>query len=223
MPTLVCGNLNYSSWSIRPWFWARHAKLPVDVQVVPMGTPAFDAAVVASPTRRVPFLVLGEGDVVWESLAIGEAFAELYPDVGTWPEAARLRHMARSACAQMHAGFADLRRVATCNARRRYPAAVWRRIAADTVPAVVADIAAVHAVWARLLDASGGPFLAGAAPSFVDAYYAPVVSRFLTYDIASPDDLVAYREAIEALPAWGAWMAAAAAEPAVIEKYEYGI
>jgi glutathione S-transferase len=165
--------------------------------------------------------ILDDGEAVWDSLAIGEAIAEQWPEAGTWPEAARLRRMARSACAEMHSGFPDMRRVLTCNARRRYDPGLWRRVAGDGAAAVEADLARVHALWASLLDASGGPYLAGPKPTYVDAFFAPVVSRFVTYRVASPDDLVAYRDAVEALPAWGRWMIEAAKEPEVIEKYEY--
>jgi glutathione S-transferase len=220
MPTLWMGNKNYSSWSIRPWFWARHAELPVADRVVFMDTPEFRALVARSPNRRVPFLELDDGELIADSLAIGEAFAELWPDAGTWPRDARLRRAARSACAEMHAGFAALRTALTCNARRRYDPEVWRSNAGDLVAAAEVDIAHVHEVWARLLDASGGPFLSGPDPSFVDAYYAPVVSRFRTYAVPSPDDLCPYRDAIEGLPAWSRWMAEAAREEAVLDKYE---
>lgn len=221
VPTLLMGNKNYSSWSVRPWFWLRHAGVPFTERVVPMGTPAFTAAVKASPTGRVPVLILDDGEVVWDSLAIGEAIAELWPEAGTWPEPPRLRRMGRSACAEMHSSFLDLRRVLTCNARRRYDPGLWRRIAGDSAPAVEADVRRVHALWASLLDASGGPYLVGAKPTYVDAFFAPVVSRFVTYGVTSPDDLVAYRDAVEALPAWGRWLSDAAREPDVIEKYEY--
>jgi glutathione S-transferase len=224
MTTLVMGNKNYSSWSIRPWFFLCHAQIAFEERVLPLDEPGFLAEVVRwSPSMRVPVLVLDDGHGVWDSLAIGETIAEVWPDAGVWPSDARLRRLARSACAEMHSGFSELRRVLTCNARRRYPEAFWRAVTGskEAEAQVKADIDRLHALWRMLLEASGGPFLAGSKVSFVDSFFVPVVSRFATYAVESPDDLAGYRARIEALPAYVRWMDQARAEPWTIAKYEY--
>jgi glutathione S-transferase len=230
MPILYMGNKNYSSWSIRPWFFMRQAGIDFECRVLPMNLPSFAEDVARiSPSRRVPVLDLGAGhagerDVVWDSLAIGETLAELYPDSGVWPADAPDRRLARAACAEMHAGFGELRRVLTCNARRVYPADAWRRYAGDVAAqaAVLADVARVHELWDQLLTASSGPFLGGPTFGYVDAFFVPVVSRFRTYAMPSPRASgAAYRARIEALPTWAEWMREAEAEPHTIDKYEY--
>jgi glutathione S-transferase len=225
MALLLMGNKNYSSWSIRPWFFIRHAGLPIEDQVVPLDELATSAEIAKySPSKRVPVLVLPEGDAVWDSLAIGEYLAETHSDAGVWPVDPSARRRARSACAEMHSSFSEMRRVLTCNLRAAYKADAWRKVAGgpEAEKAVEADVARVHELWKSLLDASGGPFLCGAF-GYVDAFFVPVVSRFATYAIESPADLAAYRRRIEELPTWARWNEEARAERWVIEKYEYPI
>lgn len=223
MPTLVMANKNYSSWSVRPWFFLRAVGILFEETVVGLGTPGFAQTVAkVSPSGRLPVFVLDDGEAIYDSLAIGEHLAERYPDKGVWPADGKARRRARSAAAEMHAGFADMRHVLTCNARRRYSPAVWRKVAAttDRVAAVEGDIARVHALWTELCEASGGPFLCGSF-GFVDAYFVPVVSRFATYGIESSGVALSYRNAIEALPTYQQWLDEARAEPLKIAKYEY--
>lgn len=224
MITLVMGNKNYSSWSVRPWFFIREKALPIEDQVVNLDDLATSEIVARSPSRRVPVLLLDGGDVVWDSLAIGEALAELYPDSGVWPTDPAARRRARSASAEMHSGFAELRRVLTCNQRAAYAPEAWRQMAggADAEKAVEADIARVHALWRELLAASGGPFLCGAF-GYVDAFFVPVVSRFATYAIASDEVCAGYRARVEALGAYARWREEARQEKWSITKYEYPI
>lgn len=224
MPQLVLGNLNYSSWSVRAWFFFTHAGIECEATVLPLDTPEFAEKIGRwSAARRVPVLVLDDGECVRDTLAIAETAAELWPDAGAWPKDARLRRLARSACAEMHSSFSAMRGVLTCNFRRRYAAGAWRDFAgsAERVRDVEADIARVHSIWAELLGASGGPFLAGPRLCWADAFYVPVVSRFATYGIDSPTDAEAYRRHIGSLPAWATWAAAAKAEPWTIEREEY--
>ncbi|NUP09100.1 MAG: glutathione S-transferase [Polyangiaceae bacterium] len=225
MALLLMGNKNYSSWSIRPWFFIRHAGLAIEDKVIPLDEVATSAEIGRfSPSKRVPVLVLPEGDVVWDSLAIGEYLAETHPASGVWPVEAAARRRARSACAEMHSSFGELRRVLTCNKRARYAPDAWRKIAGgkEAEAAIEADIDRVHALWKMLLDASGGPFLCGAF-GYVDAFFVPVVSRFATYGITSPADAQAYRARVEALPTYTRWEEEAVAETWSIEKYEYDI
>jgi glutathione S-transferase len=224
MTTLVMGNINYSSWSVRPWFFLTHAEIPFEARVLPMDTPTFAADVASwSPSKRVPVLVLDDGTKVWDSLAIGETIAEEWPEAGVWPESAKLRRLARSACAEMHSSFTEMRRTMPCNARTRYAPTRWREIAGspEAEAAVQADVDRVHALWQTLLQASGGPFLGGARAGYVDAFFAPVVSRFISYVVASPSDAAAWRERLTKLPTWEKWMNAAASEQHVIQKYEF--
>lgn len=223
MPTLVMANKNYSSWSVRPWFFLRAAGILFEEKVVGLGTPGFAETIAkVSPSGRLPAFVLDDGEVVWDSLAIGEHLAEAYPDKGVWPADAKARRRARSACAEMHAGFAELRNVLTCNARRSYPADVWRKVAKtpERIAAVEADLARMHALWTELLEASGGPFLCGNV-GFVDAYFVPVVSRFATYGIESSGAASSYRSSVAALPTYRQWLDEAKAESLTVPKYEY--
>lgn len=225
MTLLIMGSKNYSSWSVRPWIFAVHANLPIDVKVVDLDAPDTAARIAEwSPSGRVPVLVLDAEprEVVWDSLAIGEHFAEAYPEAHVWPEDGRARRRARSACAEMHAGFPDLRRVLTCNHRARYRAGEWKKVAGtdSAIAAVEADLTRVQALWKDLLDASGGPFLCGGF-GYVDAFFAPVVSRFATYAIESGPQVSAYRAALEATPAYQHWADEAARERWTIAKYDY--
>lgn len=224
MLTLYMGNKAYSSWSIRPWFFLVQAGVPFEDRVLFMEQPDFAERVAAiSPSRRVPVLDVGDGGRVWDSLAIGETLAELHPEAGVWPADARHRRLARAACAEMHSSFGEMRRVLTCNVRRVYPVDLWRRHAGSAAAesAVLADVTRLHELWGTLLATTGGPFLGGERFGYVDAFFAPVVSRLRTYAIESPADAAAYRARVEALPAWQRWLAEAHAEPNVIAKYEY--
>lgn len=223
MPTLVMANKNYSSWSVRPWFFLRASGILFEEKVVGLGqsTTALDIAK-WSPSGRLPAFILDDGETIWDSLAIGEYLAEANPDKGVWPSDARARRRARSACAEMHAGFSEMRRVLNCNVRRRYAPATWRKAAgsADAIAGVEADIARMHRLWIELLQVSGGPFLCGKL-GFVDAYFVPVVSRLATYGIESDDAALTYRNTVEALPTYQTWLAEARAEPFTIAHYEY--
>ncbi len=223
MPTLVMANKNYSSWSVRPWFFLRAVGILFEEKVVGLGTPGFAPTVAkVSPSGRLPAFVLDDGETVYDSLSIGEHLAEQYPDKGVWPADAKARRRARSACAEMHSGFGDLRHVLTCNARRRYSPATWRKVASaeGRVAAVEADITRMHALWTELVEASGGPFLCGPF-GFVDAYFVPVISRFATYGIESSGAASSYRSTVLALPTYNQWLDEARAESLSIAKYEY--
>ncbi len=225
------GNKNYSSWSIRPWFFLRHTKpmvggAAVREVVIPLDAPETIAGIRAvSKTGRVPVLELDGGELVTDSLSIGEALHELCPEAGVWPQDAKVRRRARSACAEMHSSFAPMRGVLVCNKRARYAPSEWKKVAADeaSIRAVEADITRVEELFRDLLQASGGPFLCGSF-GYVDAYFAPVVSRLATYAITPRnDDAAAYRARMEALETYGQWEREALAEPWSIEKSEYAI
>jgi glutathione S-transferase len=204
---LIIGNKNYSSWSLRPWLLMRMLDLPFEEVLIPLYTPDAKAQLLArAPSGKVPALHDGTL-VVWDSLAIVEYLAEQYPGVPVWPADAEARAIARSVTAEMHAGFSALRTHMPMNCRASLPGK-------GHTPEVLADIARITALWSDCrarFGAAGGPFLFGAF-SAADAFYAPVVTRFLTYGVALPDDARAYVEAVRALPAMQAWYAAGIAE-----------
>lgn len=212
--SLVIGNYNYSSWSLRAWLCARLAGFEFEVVRLPLDTPEFARRIGEySPTGRVP--VLRHDDlVVCDSLAIAEYLAELCPDVPLWPRARRPRARARSIAAEMHAGFDTLRAQMPMNCR-----AEGRKV--EETGALVGDIARVQDIWRSALRRSGGPALFG-EPGIADAMYAPVVFRFRTYGVALTAECRAYADFMLALPAMQEWLAHANREPERIEQEEVG-
>jgi len=212
--TIVLGNKNYSSWSLRPWLVLKRTGTPFDEIVIPLSTSETDSRIrVHSPSGRVP--VLKHGDfIVWESLAIGEYLAELFPKARLWPEDRRARAHARAISHEMHAGFAALRTHMPMNVRASFPGK-------GMTPEVKADIDRIVALWteARSRFGKGGDLLFGDF-TIADAMFAPVVSRFRTYRVALPATAQAYADAVWALPEMQAWIAAAKAEKEAIAKYD---
>jgi glutathione S-transferase len=206
-------------------FMIRHAGIACDEVMLPLEGASFlqDVAKV-SPTGRLPVLVLDDGTTVWDSLAIGLTLAELFPEKNLFPREATLRRLAYSACSEMHTSFLEMRRVLTCNARKRYAPEAWRKVAggAAAEAAVMSDVQRVQDLWRTLLGASKGPFLAGEF-SYVDAFFVPVVSRFRTYGLALDATSESYCQRVEALPTYQEWLKESQAEPNVIAKYEYAI
>lgn len=213
--TLVIGNKNYSSWSLRPWMALKQAGAAFREIVVPLYRPDSRATILEhSPSGRVP--VLRHGSItVWESLAICEYVAETFPEAQLWPHDREARATARSLSAEMHSGFVALRSNMDMNVRARL-AGVGRT--KDSIR----DIDRIRSLWsdARKRFGRGGPFLFGKF-SIADAMYAPVVLRFRTYEVKLDDGLHEYCAAVLALPAMEEWMAAARAEPWTIEAFEY--
>jgi glutathione S-transferase len=211
--TLVVGNKNYSSWSLRPWLAMRQAGIAFEEVVIPLYRPESKAALLAhSPAGKVPALMHGDR-VVWDSLAIMEYLAETFPAAALWPEDAAARALARCISAEMHAGFAALRAGMPMNLRDQPPRP-------ERSDAVTADIERVTAIWrdCRARSDDRGPFLFGAF-SAADAMYAPVATRFRTYDVALDPTCQAWADAVLALPAFLEWQAAAQQEPWVITRY----
>jgi glutathione S-transferase len=202
---LYIANKNYSSWSLRPWVLLRGLGIPFDEKLVPFlgGVGAnWDAFRAFSPTGKVP--CLRDGDVtVWDSLAIAEYVAEAH--AGVWPADRVARAWARCAAAEMHSGFMALRSVCTMNCGVRV------RVEAPDA-ALRKDIARVGELWNGGLERFGGPFLAGAAFSAVDAFYAPVAFRIQSYGLQLDEASQAYAQRLLDLPAMREWYAAALAE-----------
>ncbi len=213
---LVIGNKAYSSWSLRPWLLMRVFDIPFDEIVVPLQTPDTSNVIRNfSPSAKVPVLI--DDDIhVWESLAIIDHLAETWPRI--WPEDKAARALSRALAAEMHAGFAHLRRTLPMNMRRTPKA---RKLDADIARDVAADVQRIEAAWAdaRHRFGASGPFLFGTF-SAADAMFAPVVNRLHVYEVEVGATTRAYMEAVAALPAWRDWQAGAEAEGWRIEKFE---
>lgn len=214
LPTLVIGNRNYSSWSLRPWLLMRAFGLAFDERRLALDTPAFEQDIGAlSPTRRVPVLH-DDGLVVWDSLAICEYVNDRWLHGRGWPERLDSRALARAASAEMHSGFPALRSQLPMNSRRKPDGYRWD-VAAQ------ADIDRMQQLWRELRNrhADEGEFLCGRF-GIVDAMFAPVVIRFDGYGVPCDDVCVRYMDAMNALPAMREWREAAAREPEVIDGSE---
>ncbi|MBB4065329.1 glutathione S-transferase family protein [Gellertiella hungarica] len=210
--TLYIGNKNYSSWSLRPWIAMKACGIPFSEVLIPFdmkaGNPKFRTL---SPVGRVP--VLHHDEIrIWESLAIIEYVAELFPEAGLWPKAQGERALARSISMEMLSGFGALRSACPMNIRRQ-PAAI--PVGED----VRANVRRIEAIWKDCRQKSGGPFLFGAF-SAADAMFAPAVNRFEVYELVSDPETLAYMTAVKQHPAWVEWQHAALAETWYVEKDE---
>lgn len=214
MYSLLVGNLNYSSWSVRPWLAMKATGIAFEEKVIPLYEPGSKNEILAhSPAGKVP--ILKDGPVtVWDSLAIIEYLAEKEPEAGLWPREQALRARARSVAAEMHSGFLPLRREMPMNLRRAPKATELSEEAR-------ADIARIEAIWAGCRQQAGaaGPFLFGDFCA-ADAMYAPVVGRLRIYDVPVSPVSRSYMEAIMALPAWADLMARARNEDWTVERFE---
>ena len=216
--TLVIGNKNYSSWSLRGWLMARIAGIEFEEQLIPLDLPETQPAIRKhSPSGRLPVL-LHRGLAVWESLAIGEYLNDLKPEAGLWPAAAAARAHARSISCEMLAGFAELRANMPMNIRASYPGK-------GLTPAVRGEIERITGLWRdcrkRFAGASAKDdgFLFGAI-SAADAMYAPVVTRLRTYGVSVDSDTDAYCKSVLAYPPMKEWSDAAKNEPWLIAAAE---
>lgn len=213
--TLVIGNKNYSSWSMRPWVALKACDIAFDEVFIQLYTGEADKKRILEFTRSGKVPVLVDGDVtVWDSLAIIEYAAERFPDARLWPEDRARRAHARSISAEMHSGFAALRNECGMNLHRPVGAILLSAGAR-------ADIARIQQIWTdcRVRYGSPGPFLFGAFSS-ADAMFAPVVHRFRTYAIEVEPVVRDYMDAMMSLPAFQEWTRAGLAETLIIEKFE---
>ncbi len=210
--TLVIGNKNYSSWSMRPWVAMRHAGVEFAEEVIPLDLPdtAGRLAAYRDAPPRVPVLRVGDFEI-WDSLAILEFINERHPDAGLLPADPLARARARSVSAEMHSGFAALRGEVPMNVRKRraiVPGAAAKR-----------DIARIEGIWASCLEAGGGPFLFGGF-GIADAMFAPVVMRLVSIDWDLRGASRGYVDAVLENAAVAQWMADAGREPWVIDSAE---
>ena len=220
---LYIGNKNYSSWSMRPWVLMRQAGIAFEEVMVRFDSFApgsdFRRTIDAvSPTGKVPLLV-DDGDLtVWDSMAIFEYLAERFPEKGLWPAEARSRAQARSACAEMHAGFRDLRMACPMNIEAHLPevgALAWR-----DKSGLRKDVARLETLWGGLLASHGGPMLFGGTFTIADACFAPVCMRLRTYDLPVSDAVRAYVGRVVAVPGVKAWIDGALSEADFIDFEE---
>ena len=212
--SLVVGNKNYSSWSMRPWVLLTQAGIPFEeVQLWFDQDARAQGAERYSPTGQVPVLMV-DSEPVWDSLAICETAAELFPDKALWSADARARRLARSVCAEMHAGFRSLRSAMPMNIRARHAGK-------GMSPEVQKDIDRITALWheCRSRYGAGGEMLFGRF-GVADAYFAPVVMRFETYAVRLPAHAQRYADAVRELEAVRAWMDAARRETAFVQADE---
>jgi glutathione S-transferase len=217
--TIYLGNKNYSSWSLRGWLMLKLTGAAFDEFVIPLYEPPSRPEILRhTPAGKLPTLIHGKV-TVWESLAIGEYLAELFPEAGLWPKDVAARAHARAISHEMHAGFLPLRRHFPMNMRK-----VFDRAA---IPEAQADIDRITAIWrdcrkrfGHSATGGGGDFLFGAF-GIADAMYAPVVSRFRTFKVPLEGEAETYAAAVTASPAYREWLAAARCEPMVIEQWEF--
>jgi glutathione S-transferase len=210
--TLTLSSKNYSSWSLRGWLLAKFAGLSFrEVMVAPDDADARKEILLLSPSILVPCLT-HDGVRVWDTLAIAEYLNEVRPESGLLPRERAARAHCRAVCGEMHSGFAALRGALPMNLRRRFPGhSVWAR--------AKSDVDRITTIWRECLARYGGPFLFGRR-GMADAMYAPVVTRFLTYDVAVDKRCAAYGALIMAMPEMKEWIAAATREPEQIDELD---
>ena len=211
---LAIANKNYSSWSMRPWVLLTQAGIAFEeIQLKFSDEGKVEGIEPYSPTHQVPVLI-AEGEPVWDSLAICEAVAELFPQMHLWPSDKRARQIARSICAEMHAGFRNLRGAMPVNIRASLAGK-------GMSPAVQRDIDRIAEIWqsCRARFGSNGELLFGQF-SIADAFYAPVATRFCTYAVTLPLAAQRYADALLDLPAVREWMAQARRETEFVRADE---
>ena len=210
---LTISSKNYGAWSLRGWLLARLAGLAFTEEIISPDDPAMKAEMLLlSSSMLVP--ALQHGDVkVWDTLAIAEYLNEIKPKAQLLPADIKARAHCRAVCGEMHSGFASLRSSLPMNIKAHFPGfKVWSR--------AQGDIDRVLEIWSECLSTYGGPYLFGKQPTVADAMYAPVVTRFLSYDVALSPVCAAYCQRIMRLPAMQEWVAAAQAEPEEIDELD---
>jgi glutathione S-transferase len=209
---LTISSRNYSSWSLRGWLLCKFAGLSFETVLLPLDDAAARAELLLlSPSFLTPCLT-HDGIEVWDTLAIAEFLNELVPGAALLPHDRAGRARCRSICGEMHSGFANLRAALPMNLKARHPGfKVWA--------GAQSDIERITRIWRDCLAASGGPFLFG-EPTMADAMYAPVCTRFLTYDVTLDAACAAYSDHILRLPDMRAWAGIAITEPDEVEELD---
>jgi len=210
---LTISSKNYSSWSLRGWLLCRMAGLDFKEELLSHDDPSTRAELLLlSPSFLVPCLT-HNGLKVWDTLAIAEYLHEQFPKAGLLPSDPAARSHCRSIAGEMHSGFSNLRSALPMNLKAHYKGfKIWA--------AAQADIDRVIAIWKECLNKYGGPYLFGERPTLADAMYAPVTTRFTTYDVKLDRQCADYCETIQALPDMIEWIEDARNERAGIEELE---
>lgn len=209
---LYIGNKKYSSWSFRPWIAMQTMGIEFEENLIPFNNDAVNPKYKEfSPTSKVPALI--DGDIsIWESLAIMEYLAEVFPEKNFWPVDKTARAHARAICNEMHGGMVGIRSECPMNMAREISAI-------DISDAVKKDVARIEEIWDECLSTYGGPFLFGDFTN-ADAMFAPVVNRIEKYELSTHPTVIAYSKTMKELPAYKAWEKAGAAEEQVVEADE---
>ena len=210
---LTISSKNYSSWSLRGWLLCRMAGLDFTEEMLPASDSSARAELLLlSPSFLVPALS-HDGIQVWDTLAIAEYLHETFPAAGILPKDMAARAHCRAISGEMHSGFTNLRSALPMNLKSHYPGfKIWA--------GAQADIDRVLTIWRECQKQYGGPYLFGAAMTLADAMYAPVVTRFQTYDVKLDRAAKDYCDSILSLPDMQEWIEAAKAEPAALEELE---
>jgi len=211
--TLTIASKNYGSWSLRGWLLCKMAGLEFQEQHVSADDPSTRAELLLlSPSFLVPCL-FHDGIKVWDTLAIAQYLHEIRPDAGLLPADRAQRAHCRSISGEMHSGFANLRSALPMNLKAHFPGfKAWA--------GARGDIERITAIWRECLEKYGGPYLFGEKPCSADAMYAPVCTRFITYDVTLDEPSAAYCRTIMALPLMQEWIAAAKLEPDELEELD---
>ena len=212
-PKLMIASKNYGSWSLRGWLLCKMANLDFEEQHVSTDDPSTRAELLLlSPSFLVPCLIQ-DGLKVWDTLAMAEYLHEISPQAGLLPANQTQRAHCRSICGEMHSGFSNLRSALPMNIKAHFPHfKSWA--------GARGDIERITAIWRECIGQYGGPYLFGKTPCAADAMYAPVCSRFGTYDVQLDPVSQAYCRTIMAMPFIQEWIAGAKAEPDELEELD---
>lgn len=210
---LTISSKNYGAWALRGWLMAKLAGLDFSEKVISPDDPAMRAEMLLLSSSMLVPTLQHNGVTVWDTLAIGEYLNEIKPKVGLLPADIKARAHCRAVSGEMHSGFASMRGALPMNIKAHFPDfKVWSR--------AQADIDRVLVIWKECLENYGGPYLFGKQPCIADAMYAPVVTRFMTYDVKLDKQAAAYCKLMMALPAMQEWVEAARAEPDEIDELD---
>ena len=210
---LVIGSKNYSTWSMRPWVVMKAFHIPFEEILILLDQPDTGSRIAEfSSAGRVPVLIDGD-TTIWDSLAICEYLAEQFPGRHLWPAEPTSRALARSICAEMHSGFTGLRSAMWMNIRARFPGK-------GRTTEAQADIGRISEIWEDCLARSGPHRFLFGDFSIADAFYAPVVMRFVTYGVTLAPALEAYAARVAAYPAVSEWVRDAHAETVPSPRYD---